>query len=165
MAYGNRFDPFHDMLSLQDSLVRAFDAAYGRNRAAQPEKEAAVTGTWTPSVDVFEDQDGLQLFVELPGVDFKDIDLRIEGNTLTLRGGRTLEREADKQGYRLVERAYGPFIRSFTLPETVDAEHVAAEAKDGVLRIRLPKKAESKPRQIKVQVDPARIATAPAQKQ
>lgn len=158
---GNRFDPFRDMLSLQDSLVRAFDAAYGRKGS---EKETP-SGTWTPSVDVFEDHDGLQLFVEVPGVSQSDIDLRVEGNTLTLRGQRKLERDEQRQGYHLVERVYGQFQRTFTLPETVDAEHVSAEAKDGVLAIRLPKKPESKPRQIKVQVDSGRLGAGPAVKQ
>jgi HSP20 family protein len=163
--YGTRFDPFRDMLALQDSLVRAFDATYGRNRAAPAaEEKEAPSGGFTPAVDVFEDQDGLQLLVELPGVDLKDIDVRVEGNTLTIRGERKLER-TERQGYRLVERVYGSFFRSFTLPQTVDAEAVAADAKDGVLHVRLPKKPESKPRQIKVQIDPARTVAAPAQKQ
>ncbi len=161
MANYTRFDPFRDMLALQDSLVRAFDNTYGK----PAKQEAAPEGAFTPAVDVFEDADGLHLFVELPGVEMKDIDLRIEGNTLTVRGERKLEKDESRQGYRLVERQYGAFFRSFTLPETVDAEHVSAEAKDGLLNVRLPKKAESKPRQIKVQVESTRTQAAPAGKQ
>jgi HSP20 family protein len=162
MAY-TRFDPFRDMMHLQDSLVRAFDATYGRKSAPQEKDDSS--GAWQPAVDVFEDQDGLQLYVELPGIDLKDIDVRVEGNTLTLRGERKLDREQDRNGYRLIERVHGSFFRTFALPETVDAEHVSAEAKDGVLKIRLPKKAESKPRQIKVQVDQGRLASGPTGKQ
>ncbi len=163
MASYNRFDPFHDLMNLQDSLVRAFDTAYGRKGST--EKEHAPSAAFTPAVDVFEDKDGLQIYVELPGVEQKDIDVQVEGNTLTLRGERKLDRESERQGYRLVERSFGAFHRTFTLPETVDAEHVSAEAKDGVLKIRLPKKAESKPRQIKVQIDSARTLSGPATKQ
>ena len=149
-----RYHPLYDMLSLQDSLVRAFDAAVGRN-AAQPEANTAKQqgADWAPAVDAYEDSDGLHLFVEVPGVSQSDIDLRIEGTTLTLRGERKLDRNDERQGYRFVERAYGVFQRSFTLPETVDAEHVSAEAKDGVLKIRLPKKAESKPAESKLLSD------------
>jgi HSP20 family protein len=165
MAHYTRFDPFRDMLSLQDSLVHAFDAAYGRNQPGPGKETAAVNGSWTPAVDVFEDQDALHLLVELPGVPMKEIDLRVEGNSLSLRGERKLERDEARQGYHLVERVYGAFQRSFTLPPTVDAEHVTAEARDGVLTVRLPKKAESKPRQIKVQVDAARLERGPTDKQ
>jgi len=165
-SHANRFHPLYDMLSLQDSLVRAFDAAVGRN-GPQPEiapKQAAPIADWAPAVDAFEDAEGLHLFVEVPGLSQADIDLRIEGTTLTLRGERKLDR-SEPQGYRFVERAHGVFQRSFTLPETIDAENVSAEAKDGVLKIRLPKKAESRPRQIKVQVDAARLDRAPTAKQ
>ena len=165
MAFGNRFDPFRDMLSLQDSLVRAFDSTYGGRARAQPAEKEPVSYSFSPAVDVFEDTDGLQLYVELPGVELKDIDLAIEGNTLTLRGERKLERDAQKQSYHLVERTFGSFQRTFTLPPTVDTEHVAAESKDGVLHVRLPKKAESKPRQIKVQIDAGRTQGVPATKQ
>lgn len=164
-TFNHRFDPFHELLSLQDSLVRAFDAADGRN-PQRVDKSAAIAGaTWTPAVDVFEDADGLHLFVELPGVGLEDIDLRVEGDTLSLRGERKPERAESRHGYRFVERAHGPFQRSFTLPPTVDAVGVSAEAKNGVLTIRLPKKAESKPRQIKVQVDGPRLDRAPTAKQ
>ena len=162
-TFGNRFDPFRDMLALQDSLVRAFDHTYSGKLPAK-EASSGYSAAWTPSVDVFEDQDGLHIYAELPGVEMKDIDLQIEGNTLSLRGERKLERDEDKQGYHLVERVYGGFQRSFTLPPTVDVEHVTAEHKDGVLKIRLPKKAESKPRQIKVQLGAAGTQTPAAGK-
>ncbi len=143
-----RSDPFRDLFNLQDQLFRTFDSAYhGRDR-----DEAQMTATWSPLVDVYEDADGITLKAELPEVDAKDVDIQLEGNTLTLRGERKLENEEKRDGYHRIERTYGSFSRSFTLPNTVDAEHVTAESKDGVLRIHLPKKAETRPRQIKVAV-------------
>jgi len=106
-----------------------------------------------PLVDVFEDSEGLTLKVELPEVDANDVDIQLEGNALTLRGERKLENVDKQEGYHRMERSYGPFARRFTLPSTLDTGNVTAQSRDGVLRIFLPKKAETKPRQIKVQVD------------
>jgi HSP20 family protein len=149
MATHVRFDPLHDLFGFPETLARAFDATYGRNRAA---KDSAVPA-YAPEVTVHEDQEGLWLYAEVPGVSQEDIDLKVEGNTLTLKAERKLE------------RSRASFHRSFTLPETVDAEAVSAESKDGVLKIRLPKRAESKPRQIKVAVEAPRLDRAPADKQ
>jgi HSP20 family protein len=124
-----------------------------------------MTATWSPLVDVFEDQDGITLKAELPEVDAKDVDIQLEGNTLTLRGERKLEQEENRDGYHRIERTYGAFSRSFTLPEQVDVEHITAQSKDGVLRIHLPKKAETKPRQIKVAVASAGTQAIPTSKQ
>src|SRR5437763_11075349 len=120
----------------------------------QPYEESQPTaGNWSPLVDVFEDNEGITLKVELPEVDANDIDIQLEGNALTLRGERKLENVDKKEGYHRVERSYGAFGRRFTLPSTVDTTNVTAQSRDGVLRIFLPKKAETKPRQIKVQAD------------
>ena len=155
-----RNDPFRDLLSLQDQLFRTFDSAYrGRER-----EESPMTSAWSPLVDVFEDQDGITLKVELPEVDAKDVEILIEGNALTLKGERKLENEANRDGYHRIERTYGAFSRTFTLPTTVDVEHIRAESKDGLLRIALPKKAETKPRQIKVGVSTAATQTGPTSK-
>ncbi|MFL5277180.1 MAG: Hsp20/alpha crystallin family protein [Myxococcales bacterium] len=154
-----RHDPFRDLFQLQDHLFKTFDSAVRGGRS--PEGEQGLTGTWTPLVDVFEDADGVTLKVELPEVEAADVDLHVEDNTLTLRGERKLEQTQTENGYQRIERAYGAFQRSFALPPTIDSEHISAESKDGVLRIRLPKRAETKPRQIKVQVDAAR-ASQPA---
>jgi HSP20 family protein len=154
-----RSDPFRDLFQLQDQLFKTFDSAVRTGRGVQGEQ--GLTGTWTPLVDVFEDADGVTLKVELPEVDANDVDLHVEDNTLTLRGERKLEQTQTENGYQRIERAYGAFQRSFALPPTIDSEHISAESKDGVLRIRLPKRAETKPRQIKVQVDAAR-ASQPA---
>ena len=156
-----RTDPFRDLFALQDQLFRTFGSAYGREREEAPMSAAA----WSPLVDVFEDQDSITLKVELPEVEAKDVELLVEGNTLTLRGERKLENEAQRDGYRRIECTYGAFSRTFTLPNTLDAEHIRAESKDGVLRIVLPKKAETKPRQIKVSVSASSTQSAPVSKQ
>ena len=106
----------------------------------------------TPPVDLYEDKDAITLKVELPEVAAKDVELQLEGNTLTLKGERQLEKNATRESYSRVERWYGSFVRSFTLPDTVDVEHVSVDSKDGVLKIVLPKKLETKPRQIKIGV-------------
>jgi HSP20 family protein len=154
-----RNDPFRDLFQLQDQLFKTFDSAVRVGRGVQGEQ--GLTGTWTPLVDVFEDADGVTLKVELPEVAANDVDLHVEDNTLTLRGERKFEQATVENGYQRLERAYGTFQRSFALPPTIDAEHISAESKDGVLRIRLPKRAETKPRQIRVQVD-ASHASQPA---
>src|SRR5438105_1883191 len=155
-----RSDPFRDLFSLQDQLFRTFGSAY-RNRG---EEEQDMTATWAPLVDVYEDADGITLKAELPEVDAKDVDIQVEGNTLTLKGERKLEKEDKREGYHRIERTYGSFSRTFTLPNTVDVEHITAESKDGVLRVFLPKKAETKPRQIKVAVTPQGTQAAPVSK-
>jgi HSP20 family protein len=155
-----RYDPFKDLFQLQDQLFRTFDSAV-RSRNAQQE-ETGLTGAWAPLVDVFEDADGITLKVELPEVDAKDVEIQVENNQLTIKGERKLEDVENREGWHRIERTYGAFYRSFALPQTVDAEHISAETKDGVLRLRLPKKPETKPRQIKVQVESPRASQPPA---
>ena len=162
MAIIRRNDPFRDLFSLQDQLFRTFDAAY---RGAGREDEQSMVATWSPLVDVFEDTDGITLKAELPEVDAKEVEIQVEGNTLTLKGERKLEREDKRDGYHRIERTYGAFSRTFTLPNTVDVEHITAESREGVLRLFLPKKAETKPRQIKVAVSASHTQSAPVSKQ
>lgn len=107
---------------------------------------------WIPAVDILEDENQLVLRADIPGVDLSKIDIRLENGTLTLKGQREFERKDDKTGYHRVERHYGQFARSFTMPETVDPEKVVAEYKNGVLQISLGKKEVAKPRSIQVQV-------------
>jgi HSP20 family protein len=155
-----RIDPFRDLLQLQGSLLRAFDTLDEPRTVHSHGEQAAVSGAWHPLVDVLEDQDRILIKVELSEVAEKDIDLRVEGNVLTLRGERKLEPGVERGSYRLLERTHGSFHRALALPDSVDGEQVTAEANNGVLYIRLPKRAESKSRQIKVQVDPGRPAKA-----
>ena len=145
-----RYEPFRDLFRLQDQLFKTFGEAYGSR------EESGLTGAWVPAVDVFEDNDAITLKLELPEVDAKDVDIQVEANQLTVRGERKLENSEHRDNYHRIERTYGAFSRSFTLPNTVDTEHISAESKDGVLRVVLPKRAETKPRQIRVQVDAAR---------
>ena len=146
MAIVRRNDPFRDLFTLQDQLFRTFGETY-RGR-----EEESVAATWSPLVDVFEDAEGITLKAELPEVDAKDVEIQVEGNTLTLKGERKLENDEKRDGYHRIERTYGAFSRTFTLPNTVNVEHITAESKNGVLRVFLPRKAETRPRQIKVNV-------------
>ena len=142
-----RYDPLREaMQQMRHQLFHQhFDQPYEETHAAG--------GGWLPLVDVFEDSEGITLKVELPEVDANDVDIQLEGNALTLRGERKLENVDKQEGYHRVERSYGAFSRRFTLPSTVEAANVTAQSRDGLLRIFLPKKAETKPRQIKVQAD------------
>ena len=115
-------------------------------------EEALTTTSFAPAVDVHEDEHNVTLKIEVPGIEEKDIDVRIENNTLTVHGERKFEKEEKEENYRRVERPYGSFTRSFTLPNTVETENVSANYDKGVLKIKLAKKAEAKPKQIKVNV-------------
>jgi HSP20 family protein len=112
--------------------------------------------TWAPSVDIHETPDALVLEADLPGVDGKDLDVRVENNMLTIRGKRKFESKEEKDDYLRLERAFGSFSRSFSLPHTVDMENIQAEYKNGVLTVRLPKREEAKPKQVKVAVNAAK---------
>ena len=113
--------------------------------------EPRTSRPWSPAVDVVETENSLVLKADLPDVDLKDIDVQVENLTLTLKGHRHFEKESGK-GYHRIERSYGSFVRSFTVPSTVDTEKVAADYKNGVLTITLPKKDAAKPRQVKVEI-------------
>jgi HSP20 family protein len=113
-------------------------------------EEGLTTSTFAPPVDVYEDEHNVTLKIEVPGIDEKDIDVRVENSTLTVHGERKFEKEEKEENYRRVERHYGSFTRSFTLPNTVDTENIEAHYDKGVLKIQLAKKAEAKPKQIKI---------------
>jgi HSP20 family protein len=146
-----RFDPFREMAALQDRVNRIFVDAY---RGSGENDDLTTRGAWIPPVDIYEnDKHELVLKAELPDVSREDIHLKVENNTLTLTGQKKMEQEVREEQYRRVERSYGGFTRSFTLPTTVDATAIAADYKNGVLTIRLPLREEAKPRQIQVQVN------------
>ena len=147
MTLLTRWDPFREFVTLQDRMNRLFHDSFGDAR-----EEALTTTAFAPPVDVYEDEHKVTLKIEVPGIEEKDIDVRIENNTLTVHGERKFEKEEKEENYRRVERQYGSFTRTFTLPTTVDAEKVQADYDKGVLKIQLPKKAEAKPKQIKVNV-------------
>ena len=143
MAILTRYEPFHDLARLQSEVSRLFD-----DKMFRPGESVG----WTPSCDIFEDEEGVTLRFELAGVEPKDVDIRFENGVLTLRGERKLEKEDKRESYHRIELGYGTFTRSFSLPSTVDAEKIRAEAKNGILAVSLPKKAESRPRAIQVKV-------------
>jgi len=148
MTLITRYDPFREFATLQDRMNRLLS----NPRGPEGQDEALTTTAFAPPVDVYEDEHGVTLKIEVPGIDEKDIDVRIENNTLTVHGERKFEKEEKEENFRRVERQYGSFTRTFTLPQTVDTENVAATYDKGVLKIALPKKAEAKPKQIKISV-------------
>ena len=147
MTVLTRFEPFREFSTLQDRINRVFRESVGREG-----DESLTTSSFAPAVDVYEDEHAVTLKIEVPGIDEKDIDVRLENNALPVHGERKIEKEEKEENYRRVERQYGSFTRTFTLPTTVDAEKVSANYDKGVLKIALPKKAEAKPKQIKVNV-------------
>src|SRR5881398_1532613 len=118
MTVLTRWDPFREFSTLQDRMNRLFQQSYGDR------EEALTTSVFAPAVDVYEDEHNITLKVEVPGVDEKDIDIRVENNTLILHGERKFEKDEKEENYRRVERQYGSFTRTFTLPTTVDAENI-----------------------------------------
>ncbi|HEY1800216.1 MAG TPA: Hsp20/alpha crystallin family protein [Terriglobales bacterium] len=151
MTVITRWDPFREFNTLQDRINHLFreSAANGHD------DEALTTSNFAPPVDVYEDEHNVTLKIEVPGIDEKDLDIRVENNTLTVHGERKFEKEEKEENYRRVERQYGSFTRNFTLPTTVNADSISADYDKGVLKITLAKKAEAKPKQIKVNVGAA----------
>jgi HSP20 family protein len=144
-----KWDPFKDLLSLQDRMNRLFDESV---RNVKPGDEALSSAIWSPAVDIYETDDEVVVKAELPEVDQKDIDIQVENNTITLRGERKFNKETKKENFHRIERAYGSFSRSFTLPGVIDQEKIRADYKDGILKISMPKREETKPKQIKVAI-------------
>ena len=151
MTMLTRWDPFREFVTIQDRMNRLFRDSFG----PEGREEALTTTTFAPPVDVYEDEHNVTLKIEVPGIDEKDIDVRIENNTLTVHGERKFEKEEKEENYRRVERQYGSFTRTFTLPNTIDHDSVHADYDKGVLKVTLAKKAEAKPKQIKVNVGSA----------
>jgi HSP20 family protein len=150
-----RWDPFRDVLTLQNRLNSLFQDYRGQN-----EGDLVSTAAFVPPVDIYEDEHKIVLKLEVPGLKQEDLDLQLENNTLTVRGERKFEKEEKEENFHRIERRYGSFFRSFTVPTTVNPEGVKASYDAGVLHVELEKKAEAKPKQIKVQ-----IGTAAAPKQ
>jgi HSP20 family protein len=135
------------LTTLQDQVNRLFEGAFVQGRSGQAE-----LATWAPAVDIYEAQNELVAKVDLPGVEEKDIDIRLENNTLTIRGERKVEKTVDEENYLRIERAYGSFTRTFSLPNTVNPEAISASYNQGVLTVHMPKREESKPKQVKINV-------------
>lgn len=145
-----RWDPFREFAQLQEQLNRAFSNAYGRGAS---DEGLMASGAWTPPVDIYQNGDHeLVLKAELPDMSRDDIEITVDSGTLTIRGEKKFDREVKEEQFHRIERRYGAFSRSFSLPPTVDPGKVAAEYKNGVLTVTLPLREEAKPRQIKVDV-------------
>ena len=143
-----RVDPFREIAAMQDRVARLFGDAYVRD------EDTGFRGTWVPAVDIFEsDNHDLVLKAELPGMNRDDIEVTVENSTLALKGTKAFDPEVKDENYRRIERSYGTFHRSFTLPTTVDASKVSADYRNGVLTVKLPFREEAKPRTINVQVE------------
>jgi HSP20 family protein len=147
MTVLTRWEPFREFDSLQNRMNRLFRDSFSDGR-----EESLSTSTFAPAVDVYEDEHSTTLKLDVPGIEEKDIDIRLENNLLTVTGERKFEKEEKEENYRRVERQYGSFSRSFTVPSTLDPESVTASYDKGVLKIKLAKKAEAKPKQIKINV-------------
>jgi HSP20 family protein len=133
---------------LQDRMNRVFEDVLGRSF----DEGELFGGAWTPAVDIVENANELTLFAELPGMKPEEVDIRIENNLLTLKGERRLDIKEDKENFHRRERTYGAFARTFTLPSTVEQEKITAEFKDGVLKVTLPRREETKPKQVTIKV-------------
>jgi len=145
MSTAVTLDPFHGLRLFEDAVTRLMSEP----RTSRP---------WSPAVDILETEDALVLRADLPDVKAEDIDVRVENNTLTLNGRRNFDKEENVKGWHRIERSYGEFVRSFEVPSTVDTEKVAADYKNGVLTISLPKKEAAKPRQVKVAISQSQAA-------
>ena len=143
-----RWEPFRDAMTSQREFDRLFKEAF---TPFFGEGELS-TRTWAPPVDIYETADSIVLKAELPGVDPKDVEVKVEDNSLFLKGERRFEKEVKNENYHRVERSYGSFARSFSLPNSIEAEKVKAEYKDGLLTLTLPKREEAKPKTIKIDV-------------
>ncbi len=141
-----RWDPFRDMVTLREKMNRLFEDTV----TARGEDKEMITSSWSPAVDIYETENELVLSAEVPGIDEKDIEIKIDDGTLSIRGERKFEKETKEENYHRIERAYGSFFRSFSLPNTIDQEGIRAEHEGGVLKIHMPKKAESKPKTVKI---------------
>ena len=146
MTVLTRWAPYRELSALQNRMSRLFDEQYAGR------EESLTAGAFVPAVDIYEDEHSIQLKLEVPGIEEKDLDIKVENNTLTVSGERKLEVEEKEENFHRVERRYGSFTRSFTLPSTVSTDDIQADYDHGVLKIRLAKRAEAKPKQIKVNV-------------
>ena len=148
-----RWDPFREVVALQNRVNSLF-------RDLNEGDDPLATASFVPAVDIYEDTQKVMLKLEVPGIDQKDLDVRIEDHTLTVKGERKFESEEKEQNFHRIERRYGSFYRAFTLPSTVDTQNVSASYNAGVLKLELQKKPEAQPKQIKINVEDRELAAA-----
>jgi HSP20 family protein len=152
----NSWEPFRGAATLQEQVNRLFG-----NVLEHAGEESNLT-SWAPAVDIYETEHELVVKADLPDVDPKELDIRVENNLLTIRGERKFEKKVNDENYLRVERAYGSFSRSFSLANTVNSEAIKADYQNGVLTLTIPKREEAKPKQIKVNVGTPAVAAAAA---
>ncbi|MER3429944.1 MAG: molecular chaperone [Blastocatellia bacterium] len=152
------YDPFRELRTLQDEVNRLFSTTFGRSGETE-----LMRGAWSPSVDIFENKDQIVLEAELPGMKPEDVDISIENNVLTLHGERKFEKKDEGDNYHRIERSYGSFTRSFTLPPTVSTDNIDATFENGVLRLTLAKREEAKPKKIEIKATKQLDASAKSQ--
>lgn len=143
-----KWDPLRDLLSIQDRMNRLFEQTLSRSRVV----EGIAASTWAPAVDIYETPERIVLKAELPGLSRDDIEIQMRGTTLILRGERRFAKDVEQENYLRIERAYGTFQRSFTLPATIQQDKIRAVFRDGVLELTLPKAEEAKPKKIAIEV-------------
>jgi HSP20 family protein len=163
MTLLTRWEPFREFSTMQNR-INHMNRLFRESYSPEGPEEALTTTNFAPPVDIYEDEHNITLKIDVPGIDEKDIDVRIEGTTLTVHGERKIEKEEKEENFRRVERQYGEFTRSFTLPSSVDTGQVNAHYDNGVLKITLAKKADAKPKQIKVNVGGANTLEAKPQR-
>ncbi|MEK6681339.1 MAG: Hsp20/alpha crystallin family protein [Nitrospirota bacterium] len=144
-----KWDPFRDLLSLQERMNKLFEESLFRSGKDQ---EDLTVGRWSPAIDVMENEQEIVIKGELPGIELKNVEVLIKDNLLTLRGERKFEKEEEKENYHRIERAYGAFQRVFTLPASVEQDKVKAKMRDGILEIRLPKAKKELPKKVEIEV-------------
>ncbi len=141
-----KYNPIREMMGLSERLNRMFEEMSGFSA------DTEITGSWSPAVDVYESESAIEIKADLPGMTEKDIDVTVENNTLTIKGERKFENEEKRESYHRIERQYGAFYRSFQLPNTVDVGKIKANFKNGILELTLPKREETKPKKISINV-------------
>ena len=141
-----KWEPFRELMAMQDRMTRLFDETLSRVW-----KEEAVRGVWSPPVDIVERENELVLKIDLPEVEQSEIDIRVEENTLIIQGERKFVKEVSDENYIQIERPYGTFRRTFTLPRMIDQEGIKASCNEGVLKVVLPRRGESHPKRISVE--------------
>jgi HSP20 family protein len=144
MATLTRWDPFRDLMGIQNELNRLFGRTYAGGESG------GATGAWMPALDIYEGKDTFVISVELPGIEPADVDISVEDSTLTIRGERKFYQEVDEDSFHRVERRYGAFSRSLSLPQTANANAIEATFDRGVLTVEIPKVEEAKPKKITV---------------
>jgi len=143
-----RWDPLKNLISLQERMNRLFDETMKMSHGHEP----VSGGVWSPAVDIFETAEEIVLVAELPGIEPGDVDIQVRDNTLTIKGERKMEKSVKEESFHRVERAYGAFSRTFTLPSTVDHERISANFTKGLLEVRMPKSSKARPQKIKIEV-------------